>query len=193
MEQFKSCGLKHLIIATIALCMGVNFLDICFIINWGPARSILDQHQEAGRAGRDGKRANVVVINFIMGNKLDIVNKRSKILSVLKAVFVLLRINHWTTRYNLWNLLIKKKPKKSNTPPPETRDFEIHYPVDSVEYYVQELLHSMIKSLMDSVVTSISECIDGIVKDVAQLKASVDLTWKNHVNELSKTVVNFPN
>ena len=46
---------------------------------------------------------------------------------------------------------------------------------------------------MDSVVTSISERIDGIIKDVAQLKASLDLTWKNHVNELSKTVVNFPN
>ena len=36
-----------------------------------------------------------------MGNKLDIVNNRSKILSVLKPVFVLLRINHWTTRFNL--------------------------------------------------------------------------------------------
>ena len=42
--------------------MGVNFPDVRFIINWGPARSILDQHQEAGRATRDGKRAHVVVI-----------------------------------------------------------------------------------------------------------------------------------
>ena len=72
MEQFKSCGVKRVIIATTALCMGVNFPDVWFIINWGPARSSLDQHQEAGRAGRDGKRAHVVVINFIMGNKLDI-------------------------------------------------------------------------------------------------------------------------
>ena len=72
MEQFTSCGVKRVIIATTALCMGVNFPDVWFIINWGPARSILDQHQEAGRAGRDGKRAHVVVINFIMGNKLDI-------------------------------------------------------------------------------------------------------------------------
>ena len=78
MEQFTSCGVKRVIIATTALCMGVNFPDVCFkaiylsiylAINWGPARSILDQHQEAGRAGRDGKRAQVVVINFIMGNK----------------------------------------------------------------------------------------------------------------------------
>ena len=56
MEQFKSCGVKRVIIATTALCMRVNFPDVWFIINWGPARSILDQHQEAGRAGRDGKR-----------------------------------------------------------------------------------------------------------------------------------------
>ena len=87
----------------------------------------------------------------------------------------------------------QEKQKKSNMPPPETRDFEVGDPVDSVESYVQELLQSMIKSLMDSVVTSISERIDGIVKDVAQLKPSLDLTWKNHVNELSKTVVKFPN
>ena len=105
-EQFKSFGVKRVIIATTALCMGVNFPDVCFIINWGPAWSILDQHQEAGRAGRDGKRAHVVAINFIMGNKLDIVNNRSKILSVLKAVFVLLHISHWMTQFNLWNLLV---------------------------------------------------------------------------------------
>ena len=65
----------------------------------------------------------------------------------------------------------QKKQKKSNMPPPETRDFEVGDPVDSVESYVQELLHSMIKSLMDSVVTSISEHIDTIVKDVAQFKS----------------------
>ena len=71
MEQFKSCSVKRVIIATTALCMGVNFPDVCFkaiylsiylVINWGPARSILDQHQEAGRAGRDGKTAHVIVI-----------------------------------------------------------------------------------------------------------------------------------
>jgi len=41
--------------------MGVNLPDVRFIINWGSAWSILNQHREAGRAGRDGKRANVVV------------------------------------------------------------------------------------------------------------------------------------
>lgn len=31
-------------------------------MNWGPARSLLDQHQEAGRAGRDGLPSHVVII-----------------------------------------------------------------------------------------------------------------------------------
>ena len=42
--------------------MGVNFPDARYIVNWGPACSILDQHQEAGRAGRDGKKSHVIVI-----------------------------------------------------------------------------------------------------------------------------------
>ena len=57
LAQFKTNGVKRILIATTALCMGVNFPDVRYIVNWGPARSILDQHQEAGRAGRDGKKS----------------------------------------------------------------------------------------------------------------------------------------
>lgn len=42
--------------------MGVNFLDIQYIVNWGPARSLLDQHQEAGQAGRHGLPSHVLII-----------------------------------------------------------------------------------------------------------------------------------
>ena len=42
--------------------MGVNFPDVRDIINWGPARTILDQHQQAGRAGRDGLTSHVIVL-----------------------------------------------------------------------------------------------------------------------------------
>ena len=42
--------------------MGVNFPDIRYIINWGPARTVIDQHQEAGRAGRDDKLSHVIAI-----------------------------------------------------------------------------------------------------------------------------------
>ena len=46
----------------------MNFPDVRYVINWGPARSLLDHHQEAGRAGGDGKQADVVVIYH--GNQL---------------------------------------------------------------------------------------------------------------------------
>lgn len=62
MEELKSDGKKRIIVATSALSMGVNFPDIRYIVNWGPARNLLDHHQEAGRAGRDGVTSDVVVI-----------------------------------------------------------------------------------------------------------------------------------
>lgn len=36
--------------ASTALSMGVDFPDIRYVVNWGPARTLLDQHQEAERA-----------------------------------------------------------------------------------------------------------------------------------------------
>ena len=63
LKEFKATnGAKRILIATTALCMGVNFPDVRYIINWGPARSILDQHQEAGRAGRDGEKSHIFVL-----------------------------------------------------------------------------------------------------------------------------------
>lgn len=50
---------KRIIVASTALSMGVNFGDVRYIINWGPARTLLDQLQEAGRAGRDGEKSLV--------------------------------------------------------------------------------------------------------------------------------------
>ena len=44
--------------------MGVNFPDVRYIVNFGPARSFLDFHQQAGRAGRDGNRSDVVVYYY---------------------------------------------------------------------------------------------------------------------------------
>ena len=37
----------------------------------------------------------------------------------------------------------RKNQKKANTPPPETRDFEVRDPVDPVDSSVQELRYSM--------------------------------------------------
>ena len=49
----RNGSIKRVVVATTALCMGVNFPDIRYIITWGAARSLLDFHQEAGRARRD--------------------------------------------------------------------------------------------------------------------------------------------
>ena len=63
LKEFKATnGAKRILIATTALCMGVNFPDVRYIINWGPARSILDQHQETGRAGREGEKSHIFVL-----------------------------------------------------------------------------------------------------------------------------------
>ena len=62
LSQFKTDGVKRVLVSTTALCMGVNFPDVRYIVNCGPTRLIFDQHQEAGRAGRDGKKSHVIII-----------------------------------------------------------------------------------------------------------------------------------
>lgn len=63
LKEFKATnGTKRILIATTVLCMGVNFPDVRYIMNWRPARSILDQHEEAGRAGRDGEKSHIFVL-----------------------------------------------------------------------------------------------------------------------------------
>ena len=61
-SSMKGSGKKRVIIATSALSMGVNFPDVRYVVHWGPARNLLDHHQQAGRAGRDGNRSDIVVI-----------------------------------------------------------------------------------------------------------------------------------
>jgi superfamily II DNA/RNA helicase len=39
-KSLKGNGKKRIVVATTALCMGVNFPDLRYIINWGPARTI---------------------------------------------------------------------------------------------------------------------------------------------------------
>ena len=55
-------GKKRIIIETTALRMGMNFPDIEYVINWGPARNLLDYHQEPGKAGRDYRQAHSTVL-----------------------------------------------------------------------------------------------------------------------------------
>ena len=43
MEQFKGSGVKRLVVASTALCMGENSSNVRFIINWGLAQPIPSQ------------------------------------------------------------------------------------------------------------------------------------------------------
>lgn len=63
MDSFKSNdGSVRVVIATSALSMGVNFPDVQYIVHYGPARTLVDHIQEAGRAGRNGEKAYDVTI-----------------------------------------------------------------------------------------------------------------------------------
>ena len=56
---------KRVAIASTALSMGVNFPDVRHIVLFGSARSLLDFHQEAVRAGQDGLLADQLFCMFM--------------------------------------------------------------------------------------------------------------------------------
>ena len=65
MDSFKSdSGFVRVVIATSALSMGVNFPDVKYVVHYGPARSLVDHIQEAGRAGRNGEKADDITIYY---------------------------------------------------------------------------------------------------------------------------------
>jgi superfamily II DNA helicase RecQ len=61
-QSLKGNGKVRVVVTSSALSMGVNFPYVRYVINWGPARNLLDPLQEAGRAGRDGLQSHVVIV-----------------------------------------------------------------------------------------------------------------------------------
>lgn len=68
-ESFKEDnGNIRVVLASSALSMGVNFPDVKYVIHMGPARTVVDHIQEAGRAGRNGELAHNIIVYH--GNKI---------------------------------------------------------------------------------------------------------------------------
>ena len=82
----------------------------------------------------------------------------------------------------------KKNQKKASFPSAEAVEFELSELSSSSIQDLFKVQERMFKTLMHSVFTNITSRIDGIVKDVADLKASLQFS-QNDISEQQEKIV----
>jgi len=81
-------GVSRVVIASSALSMGVHYPDVKYVVHLGPATSVGDHIQQAGRAGRNGSQAfNVVLFHGQQLGSLRYLDGRPKVI-FNKVVFL---------------------------------------------------------------------------------------------------------
>ena len=61
-NSFTGSGKARVVIASTSLSMGVDFPHVRYVIHFGPGRTLSHHLQQAGRAGRDSKKAHNVIL-----------------------------------------------------------------------------------------------------------------------------------